>query len=456
MADYYKRVDTPITKKKIGRPDETFPAYAYMFNDITDIEQFIEEQYRKALKDSNQQRIASYMRPMINTPEAYVERNIRSMGEGWFGTNDSSWAGRPLQVFLGIDELRGRLERLSQKVGKIDVSNLDQRPEIQFTDEEKGIFSFDLASLGLYRLYEYYSPLLKQTVSPNVVRSYKNGAGTTIFYHVEKPAIPKHECKWSGSVGGFYSPVLQRKVEQSDLVTELTNDPIHPLAYYYPEKEGIPQHDVQRKQSTDKHGKPRFSSSWKKSFIYIPKVEKELRRIDLIIPLAYSGELTTEQIHWNTVAVLAIAQKLNNSNIQYRIIASRSIKPSREYMRDEIGERSVFCFIKIKDESEQLDINELSVIISDTRFYRYKLFLLSYAMQYDCGFDRYAGEGVSIPISDVDLVKSKYIEFLSKQESETDRESAKYPTSKIVVPLSLSENQAKEAYMSTINQIEGL
>jgi len=68
--------------------------------------------------------------------------------------------------------------------------DLEQKKQLEFTSQEIGIFSFDLASLGLIRVFEYYSPLLKRNVDANCVRSFKVDENKLIFYHVYVAEIP--------------------------------------------------------------------------------------------------------------------------------------------------------------------------------------------------------------------------------------------------------------------------
>jgi hypothetical protein len=103
-----------------------------------------------------------------------------------------------------------------------------------------------------------------------------------------------------------------------------------------------------------------------------------------------------------------------------------------------------------------LDANGLAILVSDMRYYRMSNFLLKQAAQYDSGFGNDLIDEISYPISNSQEVKTAYINYLSKQTSESDREASKLTDSKIVLNYALSEQEALQGYNNTITQIANL
>lgn len=380
---------------------------------------------------------------MINEPN-FVQSNS---SKSWYGTNDTSWADKPITSFLFNNELDSFLQSFRNRTVNIDVVDIDQQKSIKFTEKEIGVFSFDLASLGLIRVYEYYSPLLDRIVNPDLVKSYRTEEGKLIFYHVYTPAIPRHICNYDAKVGGFYSNILKRQVSKNDLVEEVSDDGIY---FVYPAREEIPKHDVERIQKKDKNGKLKFATTFKKCFIEIPKIEKPLPRIDIIVPATYSsGVDANRQMLYGSMAAITLAEKLSKSGVNYRIIASYSVKTSGAGTR-----KNVYPFVTIKKEGEPLDKNKIAILLSDGRQFRYRQFKGFFAVQFDAGYDSNINvNSIGTPIYNSSEIKDAYISMLQKSTNPEDILAAQNPKSKIVLELALSETDAKNAYNRIIQQI---
>jgi len=413
---------------------------AFMFDNLDDYYKFIEDVDKVAVGSA---RIGL---DRLNEPN-YVERSIRSNGETWYGTTDASSVSGNITSYLFNNELQSFLDSFRNQSVNVDVIDLDQQKAIKFTEREIGIFSFDLASLGLIRVFEYYSPLLEKVVSPDLVISQKNQEGKRIFYHVYTPYIPTHKVEYDLKQGGWYSPILKRIVKKSDLIEVVTDTDIYMA---FPERKEIPQHIVEQRQQLDSNGRKKFSSTFKKSFIYIPKVEKSLPRIDIIVAASYPSTVNAKsQMIYSSMAAIAIAEKLSKSGVNYRMIASYPVETSGGGTR-----QKVFTFVTIKKEGEPLDKNKMAVLLSDARQFRYQQFKGFLASQFDAGYDSNINPStIGYAIMDDDLVKKAYIEFLRKQDNPEDRAAAENEESKIVFNGALSEAQAIDQYNRIIRQI---
>lgn len=413
---------------------------AFMFNNLDDYNQFIQDVEDVAVGNA---RIGFDRR---NDPQ-YIERNIRSIGERWYGTTDESLVKGKLTSYLFNNELQSFLDTFRNNTINLDVIDLDQQKAIKFTEREIGIFSFDLASLGLIRVYEYFSPLLDRVVSPNLVVSQKTEDKKLVFYHIYMPYIPTHKVEYNLKQGGYYSTILKRVVQKSELIEVVTDTDIYMA---FPERKEIPQHIVDRRQQLDSQGRKKFSSTFKKSFIYIPKVEKSLPRIDIIVAASYpQGVDAKRQMIYSSMAAIAIAEKLSSSGVNYRMIASYPIETSGAGTR-----QKVFTFVTIKKEGEPLDKNKMAILLSDARQFRFQQFKGFLASQFDAGYDSNINPStIGNAILDDDIVKKAYLEYLRKQDNPEDRLAAENENSKIVFNGALSEQQAIDQYNRIIREI---
>jgi hypothetical protein len=432
----YKKTELDFTLA--GRYEKV----GYFFDSLSDTNKFLEDVFKTIPVGS-----AAYGFTNRFVDNAAQKRFIRGQGVRFFGATDDTFVDSKIERFSKINDVQSEVLKLSNQVSKKSFVDIDQVKRIEFTDKEVGIFSFDMASLGLVRVYEYYSPLLKRIVSGNFVKSEKTGSGETLFYYQGTPFVPKHKIEYVGKQGGYYSEILKRLVDKDELIQEEGVDKI--VVLYFPEKEKIEKHEVERKQKLNKDGKKKFATTFKKCFIEIKKVKNQLPRVDIIVPIGYSAGVSADQAFWNCIQVLSICEKLTKSGVNYRVIGSICSETLS-------GRKRIYKFINLKNENQPLDPNQLGIIVSDMRFYRMTGFLLKSITQYDSGFERYMADGVSAPITDSTEIKNAYINYLSKQSSESDINASKITDSKIVLNYALNEQAALTGYNNTIDLIANL
>lgn len=421
--DYFKR-------EVIGR-NKT----AYYFDTLGDYERFIDEV--QPLSTGNT-RIAL---DRINSPNYIQGRASKS----WYGTDDASLVTDNLTSYLFNSELDSFLGSVRSKTVQVDITDIDQQKAIKFTEKEIGIFSFDLASLGLIKVFEFYSPLLKRIVSGNLVKSETLQDGTKAFYYVGTPEIKEHIVRWDIKEGAYYSNILKRVVDVKDLIK------IDDLQYVYPQKNEIPRHEVERKQVVDSNGKKKFATTFKKCFIEIPKVEKPLPRIDIIVGSSFNANINAEtQMIYSSMAAICLAEKLSNSGVNYRIVVCYPVQTNR-------NKKEVYSFVNVKKEGEVLDKNKIAILLSDGRQFRYKQFKGFLATQFDAGYDSSIDpSGIGIAITNSDDIKNAYMDFLKKSDDPQDKVAAKNADSKIVFSGALNLQQAENQYKEIINKIKSI
>jgi len=374
----------------------------------------------------------------------YITTTARDITK--FGTTDASLITNNIDTYLFNNELESFLNTLRARTVNLDVIDIDQQKAIKFTEQEIGVFSFDLASLGLIPVIEFYSSLLNKVVSGNLVKSEKKANGELYFYHIYQAEIKEHIVKFNTNFNGYYSDVLKRVVPKDQLVEEDKNGDI---IFNYPFTPEIQKHKVEKRQQLDDNGKKKFSTTWKKSFVYMPKVEKPLPRIDIIVgsSFAWRTDARTQMIY-SSMSAIAIAEKLSNSGVNYRIVAAYPIRTSRGTNPQEI-----YSFVTVKKEGEVLDKNKIAVLLSDGRLFRYQQFKGFITTMYDAGFDAKISDTIGTPISDASLIKNAYIDYLANSDSPSDKEAAKKIESKIVFSGALSMQQAEDQYRDIIGQI---
>jgi hypothetical protein len=404
----------------------------YRFKNMVDFQDFIEDTIPKLTSNAKTFNETSLNKNMMETKAQDLSK---------YGTSDVLSIMQRKTSFLFPNELNNFLQQVRSQVIKTDIVDIDQKKQIQFTERDIGIFSFDLASLGLIRIYEYYSPLLKTIVDSDDVRSDLLPNGEYRFYHVKVPFVPRHICKWDDSFGEYYSPILKRPIPKKEL--EFSAD----LTAYFPERKEIPQHDVERIQKMDEDGNPMFGSTFKKVFIHTPKINKSIPRIDLIINASYHwGVDARNQMIWNAMPAIAVAEKLNRSNIPFRLIASYPVEFK--------SNKKIYPFVVLKEDGEPLDINAISIMISDGRQFRYETFKGFITIAQDAGFSDYVDiPSLGFPITNATEIKSRYMEYLETRPNQNDIESSKNPASKIFFNNVLTERDAINEYDRVIDLI---
>lgn len=472
--------------------------YAFVYPTLESYQRFIEEGKADVLSNRMQAPRAADVIDMVNSKK-YVVDMISKRNEQWFGTTDTNEITNDPTQYLFNDTLQSWLEQVKKKTVNVDVTDIDQVKRIEFTDCEIGVFSFDLALLGLIRVYEYWSPVLEKIVLPNNVITERNENGQiirdqngkAIFWHKHKPEVEAHTVAFEADRGGFYSHVLGRVVDRSELVAK-THDGIE--YFEFPHLPAVEKHIVVQRQKLDSNGKPQWSTTFKKCFIHTPKVEKTLPRIDIIITAAFNHKIhAATEMPYASVAAIALAEKLSKANVNYRILvahSSESPETSRPCMQ-------MYSFIIAKREGEVLDKNKISLMVSDARNYRFSSFAqkaLSFAY---CGFDGSVNSTIGYPINDdrvivkndqgkyeirslkndlvlpntfnsskeaddyfiqtngmpVNRIKTAYLEYLENSDDASDRAASKLPDSKIVFSGALNEQDAINQYDFAIRQI---
>lgn len=427
--------------KKVNLSDNNNRGVVYMYDTYYDFLDFNEEQFADI--DKNPTSNAFDVKRSYFAPDRL--RN-RAQSEDWFGTTDVSQVTQEIRSFLMNTELESQTRQLSNNtIPSIDF-DLEQKKQLEFTSQEIGIFSFDLASLGLIRVFEYYSPLLKRNVDANYVKSFKVDDNKLVFYHVYVAEVPEHILEQRN--GKLFSTLLNTFIERDQ--AEMKTDKEGNIYFIHPFASEIPKHDVERIQKRNEDGSLKFSSTWKKSFIYIPVQENHIPQLDLFFVSSFSGSRDAkEEIFWNAVLMNALIEILSKANLRFRVYAGLG--------NSWRGNALNLSFVKVKDINDALDPNIIAILSGDARSYRYNGFKWYLASGWESGLDSNISTSFGRVIDDETQLKNALIETLLKtNDFGSSREDTANPRTKILVPPVTNINQARDAILSVIRQIEGV
>ena len=314
--------------------------------------------------------------------------------EDFHGTKDINELKGLKDKFRSLDFIKNQIELFAKSPLSKTIVSFDKKKVLRFNDRDLGIFSFDLASAGLHKVKEYYSHKLKKIVDPNEVETVQDGDKFKYFYIGEPP----HE------------------VEQRDKLLE--------------------------------NGLPKLRTSVKKVFIDIPKPTKLLPQIDIFVTISFSANVQPDQMRWNALAGIAIAEKLNSANISTRIWAVYG----DDYTN---GDKSIYGMIKIKDFSEPLDINSLGILSADSRFYRYDMFKAYIGLPDYLGDGNLVTYGLGYPINYINTVKQDTLNAMYEAEMfDLPDEKVMYEETKLFLGGVWTENDAKAEYNRVMTYLE--
>lgn len=385
----------------------------------------------------------------------YITSHINAKGKQKYGTTSYEEVVGEKTSFLFSEKTNVLLDELTKKTKRIDVSVLNQKKNILFNDRELGIFSFDLASLGLIPVVEYYSPILKEVVNPNMVRSEKKD-GKLEFFHIEIPFVPEHKLIDKGT--HLFSPILGINVERDAAIVRAdTNGEILLLM---PQQDAVSKHQVEQRQVLNKNGSKKFSSTNKKSFIFLENVKKKLPQIDIILSVSFSWKVDAEnEMLYNSLPVVALLKVLEENNVKFRLFYE-SITELEPRRKSNLPEQYNASITKLKDINDSIDYNTVNIVCSDARFFRYEFFkvkLASYAVNKQSAL--YI-DTLGAPINSYDELVQTFNSAITASKdyglADPDTFLGNDDSTKIVFPVSLSQEQAFEAYEKAIEKIKGM
>lgn len=271
------------------------------FENLLDYQSWVKERFA-SLSSLNKSHLSRF-------EKSYVEDRIRS-SPYWYG-GDTSWE----EMESGITQFKDP-ELIERVYGQVNdkittaVREKIKARKILYNPNGLGVFIFDRAAMGMYRLKEFFSSSLNRVVEPEEVRRVKKGL----------------VLKTDGS------PVQERW--------------------------------EQHKES----GKPKIRTTSKNVYAYYPRVNKDRQAVELYLSCGANAGTDSDAFLYSGISAIIIAQILDRARIPTRITIAVGSSP------DGFNNTAYACIIPVKEYDESLDINLLALLSSDPRFFRHEGF----------------------------------------------------------------------------------
>ena len=164
-----------------------------------------------------------------------------------------------MQVYRHMDLIAELESNITQSISSKSANAIPSR-KLAYNDMGLGVFSFDRAAQGMYRLKELYSPLHQKVFEPAEV----GGSGTTHFLKADN------------------SHIIERGEEKAD-------------------------------------GKPKIRTSNKKVFAYFPKVKRMRSAAEIYVSCGNYADVSAKDFLYSGMVALIIAKKLIKASIPVKI-----------------------------------------------------------------------------------------------------------------------------------------
>jgi hypothetical protein len=117
----------------------------------------------------------------------------------------------------------------------------------------------------------------------------------------------------------------------------------------------------------------------------------------------------------------------------------------------------IIGFTKVKDVNDALDANIISILSGDARSFRFNGFKFYLAGAWESKLDRNISSSFGTVVTNETQLKNALIETLVKtNDFGSSREDTVNPRTKILVPPVTNIDEARDAILSVIRQIEGV
>ena len=255
-------------------------------------------------------------------------------------------------TYRKIDELDQLVRSFDVFRTTIDSGGSFKKTRIKISDDPRYVFSFSLASKGLFRIPEYFSQeiadkypfmfnqsgpaasdhtMVPGVVDPNKVE--KIELANTVFYSIK--------------IDGMDFPLRQ---QQKGTAYILQNNPRATLSYA---NSNMPYAEPQQYQGVSLA----YASNFRKSYLEMPKEGGKGRAVDIYIPFdLVSYDLDVRMT--SAIPLILASEYFVQSKIKVRINILRAIgKPTYKN-----GDISQMCVFTVKDFDETLDWNKVAVL----------------------------------------------------------------------------------------------
>jgi hypothetical protein len=297
-------------------------------------------------------RIFSYYSSLDELFETYKQKGQEEIAKGNVSSQDytdSNFKSFVPDIYPNTKELTDLIENFSSFKDSIDSGGAFKKSRIKLSEDKRFMFSFSLASKGLIRVPEYYnneiatkfpkmfnsvgtakddSTMVAGVVDTNIVESRMLGNGQTYFFvNIDKEYPLRQQQKGTAKMLEINSSAILTQTEGGMFFTEPS---------FYNDFSLV------------------FSSSFKKSYLEMPKEGGNAPAVDIYVPFDMYNQLMTKITP--AIPLILASEYLMRARIKVRINVMRPIGVNYNTMSS-----SIVAF-PIKDFSDPIDWNKLAVL----------------------------------------------------------------------------------------------
>jgi hypothetical protein len=254
-------------------------------------------------------------------------------------------------IYPYTDELVNYIDNYQAFKDKIDSGGSFKKQRLKLSEDKRFLFSFSLASKGLIRVAEYYNEEIAQKFPKmfNTIGQEKDDptmvAGVVALDKVESVLLANGETKFFIQIDKEY-PLRQQQKGTAKMLE------IHPTATLKQTDEGM----FYTEPSFYNDFSLVFSSTFKKSYIEMPKKGGSARAVDIYIPFDMINDGVNRRILPSIPLILA-TEYLTQAKVKVRINITRPIVSG-----DLKGGIVSIIGFPIKDFSDPLDWNKMAIL----------------------------------------------------------------------------------------------
>ena len=319
MANSFDFQSTTITRRQYG---------VQKFSYTDDRKRFIKENnenWDEMGKSPTARRFSSYKSALGGFQSNNGDKDFYGTSSG---REMTEVAEGKITAYLYQQELTDFLKRAKDLFREINIGGAFEKDRLIATDLQIGVFSFDLASQGLYRPMEYFSPDLNRLIDPDLVISTKV-ADTDDYVFTYKED------------GEVY--VLIQQQEGTKAVAD-------------GEKESLVFRTRTKKVNLFRGGKKAISDE---------DTNQDAKFVDLFCKVGGLAYYTPTMLRYRTLPMIMTAYFLQTAVIKCAINAVIAGSSSRS-----LGAESYIKTYPVKKYSQNLDFNEITFEVADPRVFR--------------------------------------------------------------------------------------
>lgn len=300
---------------------------------------------------SSYRKVFSYY-DSIETLFAQLE-NVKQQGTGQgIDMNGISYTSNSIpSIYPQTDSLNRYIDNYQAFRDKIDSGGSFKKQRLKLSEDKRFLFSFSLASKGLIRVAEYYNEEIAKKYPKmfNSIGKEKDDetmvAGVVSLDKVESVVLANGQTKFFIQLEKEY-PLRQQQKGTAKMLE------IHPSATLKQTDDGM----FYTEPSFYNDFSLVFSSTFKKSYIEMPKKGGSARAVDIYIPFDMMVSSLESRILPALPLILA-TEYLTQAKIKVRINITRPIVSS-----DLKGRMVSIIGFPIKDFSDPLDWNKIAIL----------------------------------------------------------------------------------------------